>query len=517
MRRRIWIASATITLLLGVGLGESWGQTFTHQQSLMPSGGSGRHQIGLTVAISGDTAVVSAQDYHPYPCFNPFDSNCSGSLPGPGSAHVFVRSNGSWIHQQRLAASNGTIADTFGASLAISGERIVIGAPRMESAYVFERSGTVWTEQHTLKAKNAAPYDGFGTSVAISRETIVVGAPGADQRSLADAGSAYVFENSGGSWIQQQLVNQPPGAGDAFGCAVAIGEDLLVVGAHGDDAHGTTAVFTRSGGVWSWQGTLAAHDASAGDGFGASVAISGTTVVVGAPNDDEYSFADSGSIYVFAGRGAFWSQQQKIVNPYSAATDRFGYSVGISGSMLAVGTPNDELNGTRQGTAVVFESIAGVWREDQWFLFETGTPSPAFGHSVAISGGTVVVGAPGVGLLMGGSAQVFSTNTRPTIQAATVQSPPPLVVSRSVIATVGDQQDFQSAMTVTVNGAASATVNGVTVSAISIDAWGTVTADVVAISANAEASFVLRVTDTTGLFAEATLVVRNLMISGFQN
>ena len=109
---------------------------------------------------------------------------------------------------------------------------------------------------------------------------------------------------------------------------------------------------------------------------------------------------------------------------------------------------------------------------------------------------------------------MFATETRPTIQAATVQSPPPFTVTRPVIASVGDQQDAQSALTITVNGGASATVNGVTVSAISVDQSGTVTANVMAVSANANASFVLRVTDTTGLFAEGTLVVRNLVLFG---
>jgi hypothetical protein len=147
----------------------------------------------------------------------------------------------------------------------------------------------------------------------------------------------------------------------------------------------------------------------------------------------------------------------------------------------------------------------------QWFLFMTGTQFPLFVNSVAINEGTVVVGAPSW-YWLGGSAQVFDQNTRPTIWAEVVQRPSAFQVVRAIIATVADAQDNQSALTVTVNGAASAAVNGVTISAIGVDAWGAVTADVAAYGGASDASFTLRVTDTGGLFAEATLVVRDLTI-----
>lgn len=516
MRRRIQVASTTIALLLGVGLSESWGQTFAHQQSLRAWGISplATHQFGLSVAISGDTLVVGGQQYYPgmlagVPACPPW------CLPDVGSAYVFVRSNGTWTPQQILVASDGSPWDRFGAAVAISGERIVIGAPNKPAAYIFERNGGVWTQQYKLQAPSGTAADGFGSSVAIIRDAIVVGAPWADHRGLVDAGSAYVFENSGVVWIPQELLNQPPGAGDGFGSSVAIGPDKVVVGAPGDDGHGTVAVFARSGGVWSWQHTLVAIDAAAGDGFGNSVALSGTTVAVGAPGDDDESNSDTGSAHLFTGRNGVWSQRQKLVNPGAASHDKFGLWVALSGTRLVVGIPYDALPGLpRHGTAVVYESSGGNWNLHQWFRLATGTPSPVFAGSVAISDQTVVVGASGQYEDGGGTAEVFATETRPTIQAATLQSPPPFVVTRPVIAGISDHQDLQSALTVTVNGGASATVNGVTVSAISVDQSGTVTADVLAVSANANVSFVLRVTDTTGLFAEATLVVRNFTIGG---
>ena len=239
--------------------------------------------------------------------------------------------------------------------------------------------------------------------MAIGDDTIVVGAPGTDDGPLIDTGSAYVFENSGGSWIPQELVNAPRGAGDVFGSSVAISGSTIVVGAPANGApvgHGTATIFARTNGVWSWQQTLFANDAAAGDRFGASVAIGGTTVVVGAPNDDDFGIVDQGSAYVFGGKGGVWWQKQKLINLYPGDFDGFGSSVATNGNMVVVGVPNDELFGTPdQGTALVYEWSGGAWRVHQWFLFMTGTVWRALGTSVAISEGTVVVGAPGAFML----------------------------------------------------------------------------------------------------------------------
>jgi hypothetical protein len=278
-------------------------------------------------------------------------------------------------------------------------------------------------------------------------------------------------------------------------------------------AHGTATIFARTNGVWSWQQRLFASGTAAGDRFGAAVAISGTLVVVGAPNADDFGVVDQGSAYVFVGKGGVWWEQQKLINLYPADYDGFGHSVATNGKMIVVGVPNAELFGTPdQGTALVYEWSSGAWRVHQWFLFMTGTVWPAFGASVAISEGTVVVGAPNRSSF-GGTAEVFDTNTRPLIYAEVVQRPSAFQSIRATIATVGDVEDTHSALTVTVNGAASALVNGVTISGIGVDAGGTVTADVAAYSGASDASFTLRVTDTGGLFAEATLVVRNLTIN----
>jgi FG-GAP repeat protein len=252
--------------------------------------------FGVSVAVSGDTIVVGAWDN-------------DGGSENSGSAYVFVRSGVSWTEQQKLTASDAAAGDDFGGSVAIDGDTAVVGARLNDdagdssgSAYVFVRSGTTWTEQQKLTASDAAERDSFGESVAVSGDTAVVGARWNDDAGDS-SGSAYVFVRSGTTWTEQQKLTASDAAeGDFFGISVAISGDTAVVGVRNDDVvginSGSAYVFVRSGTIWTEQQKLTASDAAAVDRFGLDVAISGDTVVVGAPANDDAGF-NSGSVYIY--------------------------------------------------------------------------------------------------------------------------------------------------------------------------------------------------------------------------
>src|SRR5262249_33890721 len=159
--------------------------------------------------------------------------------------------------------------------------------------------------------------DQLGASVAISGDTVVVGAPLSDIGANADQGSAYVFIRSfigsGADWTQQKKLTAADGAaGNLFGISVALSGDTLAVGAYGDDIganrnQGSAYVFTRSfigsGADWTQQKKLTAADGEINNLFGVSVALSGDTLVVGAFNDDIGGNANQGSAYVFIRSG----------------------------------------------------------------------------------------------------------------------------------------------------------------------------------------------------------------------
>jgi FG-GAP repeat len=279
------------------------------------------------------------------------------------------------------------------------------------------RSDGVWSRQQKLLAADARANDFFGTSVAISGETVVAGAPYEDGRGDPGQGLAYVFLRSGGVWGQQQKLD-PVGATPfgAFGTSVAISGETVVVGAPFDHAaggfnQGSAYVFLRSGGIWSQQQKLEASDAAWFDNFGASVAISGETVVVGAPRDDIAAGFTQGSAYVFVRSDGVWSQQQKLEAADAAEDDEFGDSVAISGETVVAGAPyGDGAAGFTQGSAYVFVRSDGVWSQQQKLEAADAADGDRFGDSVAISGETVVAGAhydDGAEGSLQGSAHVF--------------------------------------------------------------------------------------------------------------
>jgi hypothetical protein len=154
-----------------------------------------------------------------------------------GSAYVFVRSGAAWSQQQKLTASDAAADSQFGHSAAISGDRALVGAFRADAAatnsgaaYVFVRNGSTWAQEQKLTASDAAADDGFGWSVDVEGDIAVIGAhlPGPD----GHVGSAYAFiRNNVGTWIQQQkIVSSDSQPDDDFGISVALSGTTLVVG-----------------------------------------------------------------------------------------------------------------------------------------------------------------------------------------------------------------------------------------------------------------------------------------------
>jgi uncharacterized repeat protein (TIGR01451 family) len=390
------------------------GAAWTLQQKLLASDGASADHLGISVSLSGETAVVGAS---------------GDDLPGAGeagSAYVFVRSGTTWTEQQKLVTSDGATGDVFGYSVCISGETVVAGARFDDiggavdagSAYVFIRSGTTWSEQQKLLASvSGAAFDLFGGSVSVSGDTVVIGAERDDTPAGTDAGAAYVFVRSGTTWSEQQkLVPADGAAGDAFGSSVSISGDTVVVGAAGDDEPGaleagSVYVFVRSGTTWTQQQKLLASDGAQLDRFGSAVALSGDTVVVGSPFDDNTGGVDAGSAYVFVRSGTTWTEEQKLLPSDGAANDSFGLSVSAAGDTVVAGMPNDfNAGGVQAGSAYVFVRSGTIWSEQQKLLASDGASSDHFGVSVSVSGDTVIAGAnddDNPGGTNAGSAYVF--------------------------------------------------------------------------------------------------------------
>lgn len=356
---------------------------WVQQAYLKGSGTEALSLFGGSVAISGDTIAVGAH-----------------GEASSGAVYVFVRDGSTWSQEARIPAPSGaTFDDRFGLSVALSGDTLVVGAPREDSsatgvdgdqlnngslnsgaAFVFVRNDTNWNQQAYLKASNADANDHFGEHVAIFGGTIVVGATdeasassgvdsSGDDDSLPFSGAAYVFERTGGVWAQEAYLKASnPGELDAFGGAVDVGAGTVVVGAFGESSAatgvdgnqlddsanvaGAAYVFTRAGSTWSQEAYLKASNTDLGDRFGSSVALADNTLLVGAPN--ERSDADSpegdeasnsailaGAAYLFRCSEGSWSQATYLKSFNSDQLDSFGSTVALDGDQAVVGAAGE--------------------------------------------------------------------------------------------------------------------------------------------------------------------------------
>ena len=313
------------------------GTTWSRQARLTADDGAAYDNFGVSIALDGDTALIGAD----------------GANDGRGAAYVFLRSGTTWFQQARLIASGGALFDGLGGAVALSGETALVGAPgdtiglatNCGSAFVFVRSGTSWSAQAQLFDTGGAANDHFATSVALVGENALVGAAGDDVGSRADQGSAFVFVRGGTSWsLEAQLVSSTGASGDGLGASVAFSGDSALVGAPAADIgtavdQGSATLFVRSAASWSEQAQLTTSSGAPGDGFGASVALSGDLALIGAANDTVGANLAQGSATVFLRTGTTWSEDVRLTAGDGSTGDQFGAAVALSGRDTLVGAP----------------------------------------------------------------------------------------------------------------------------------------------------------------------------------
>jgi hypothetical protein len=362
--------------------------------------------FGVRVAISGDTLAVGA------PGESSGATGVNGnqsdtSAPASGAVYVFKRTGGTWMQQAYIKASNTQAGDDFGASVAVDGDTLTVGAPHEDSSatsingnqadnsmmdagavYVFQRSGTAWVQQAYIKPLDTEAGDEFGGSIALSGGTLAVGAVGeassatgidgdATSSGAYHSGAVYVFQRFSTTWGQQAYIKASNSrAGTYFGDKVALFEDTLAAsapyeassatGVNGDQTFQNTSnagavyVFQRTGTAWSQQAYVKASNTQANQFFGVSVAISGNTLAIGAMgesssatgvngNQTDTSAYAAGAAYVFERTGATWAQQAYVKASNTERNDYFGASITLFGEILAVGANQESSNATGVG------------------------------------------------------------------------------------------------------------------------------------------------------------------------
>jgi len=298
----------------------------------------------------------------------------------------------------------GAAVDIDGDTAAISGYGFIFSDFPDPTVYLYRKEGTTWTLKQSLIAQGD-PQASFGFSVALSGNTLVVGAPG-DNTAGSSAGAAYVYVRDGDTWsLQQKLIASDAANFAQFGISVDITGDTIVVGAHGDDDSGyqtgAAYVYHRDGVTWTEQQKLKASDEAPESAFGLSVSINGQTIAVGSPSQASGVF-NSGAVYVFVNNGGSWQQQQKIKANITQENQQLGSSVGISGDTIVatapgeiVGVPsNNAQNVHSHGAAYVFQRSGTSWVQSKRFYERDTNRTGGFATTAAIDGDTIIIGDP---------------------------------------------------------------------------------------------------------------------------
>jgi hypothetical protein len=380
---------------------------WTQQAYIKASNAGITDEFGYSVAVSGDTLAVGA--HNEASAVSGIDGNqLNNSAAGAGAVYVFTRDGaGNWSQQAYIKASNTGAGDEFGASVALAGDTLAVGAPLEDSAtdiingeqlnesaanagavYVFVRNGAgTWQQQAYVKASNTDAGDRFGHRVAMSGDTLAVSARDEDSASVGvggdqagdmavNSGAAYVFVRDGnGQWTQQAYVKASnAGANDIFGASLVLDNDTLAVGSPYEDSAANTIngeqlnedafnagaayVFVRDGnGLWSQQAYVKSANSETRDLFGWSIALSGDTLLVGATGEASASTGvnseaggndadEAGAAYVFVRNAGLWSQSAYVKPSNTGTEDQFGIGVAVSGETLAIGARAEDSDGT---------------------------------------------------------------------------------------------------------------------------------------------------------------------------
>lgn len=363
--RIAWSRTLGAGALVLIGAGAAPAQVQYESAKLTASDAARQDYFGASVAISCDVAVIGA----------PGDDD-------RGSAYIFRRRGTDWIQEQKLLG--------FGGGVAVSGDTIMVTAPRANAVYAYGWNGHEWVFRQALTPGDAQPY--FGISPQIDGDVAVFGQfPDSGQ-----GGAVYVFRRHQDTWIQEQkLLSPEPGAEDNFGLSASVSGNVIVAGARFHDFGGGAYVFRWNGSSWIQEQRLTASDRSPveDDHFGESVAVEGNTILVGAPTDGR-PLDDSGAVYVYSytpGAATPWVEVQKLAS-LNADPGLFGIVLAMHEDVALVG----ELAGAAgpaSGTAYLYEATNPGFQLNRILLPSDAEALDGFGSSVSLSDAYAIVGA----------------------------------------------------------------------------------------------------------------------------
>ncbi|MGO9149058.1 MAG: FG-GAP repeat protein [Acidimicrobiales bacterium] len=339
------------------------------------------HRFGVVLVAAAILVVF----FVPLPHLSLFKRLVSSPNPSPATSRSKTLPVGTRLAE--LRGSDTVAGDYFGAAVAIDGDTAVVGAFEHDNdagrAYVFSKTSSGWKQTAELEGSDIVAGDNFGVAVGISGSTIVVGASSYEQSS---AGRAYVFTKTESGWKQVAELSGPGGRAVQEHISVAISDATIVIGWNYPNVSppvpGVAWVYADTATGWRRTAVLGGPNTPS---FGYSVAVSGSTVIVGAISAPPAQ--PLGVAYVFTKTATGWMQSAELHSPDASNAFSFGFSTAISGSTALVGSDG-------AAPVYVFTKAATGWRNVADLKGSDTVTGDGFGSTLAISGSTAVVGAP---------------------------------------------------------------------------------------------------------------------------
>ncbi len=387
-------------------------------QKLLPDGGDSFANYGIATSIAGDLAVVGQwkRDTDPN-----FDS---------GKAFVYAFNGSTWSQVAELIAPDAVNGDYFGAAVATDGTTIVVGAPykaldgvnQAGQVYIYRDLGAGWVLVDTVRSVGVTPGDQFGSAVDVQGDTVVVGAYSDRRGNDSEAGSVFVFTESGGVFPETAFLQVPTASFRAHvGRSVAIDNGVLVAGANDEEGGsgnngGAAYVWVFNEG-WQLVQRLTPPNPQTWVSFGESIDIKDGVIVVGDPERSVTGASGGGAAFVYRpSSGGLWGYDTMITPSGVFSDDAFANRVSLAdANTLVAGAHNDDDFGPQTGSAFVFRFDGSSWVQTGPFYANDRAIGDNFGWSVCADGNRAIIGAIGDDDFapQSGSAYIFDLGCAP--------------------------------------------------------------------------------------------------------
>ena len=377
--------------------------------SISPADLEAQDKLGAAVAVCDGRLAVGI----------PGDDDLA---PDAGAVLIYRKEGTGFVFEEKLYAQTPEADAMFGSAIACSGSMFVIGFPGKDSALakgtgpdkgaaVFQLGGGATALLQQLIMSNLAQTNQFGASIAMDGGNMVIGAP-----NMNGAGAAVMFGLGNGLPFANQTTLTDPGgsAGDGFGMSVDVSNGNVLIGSPmgsvpgGPLGSGVAQMFSNLLGSDDWNsiGKFTNTNPSSGDQFGASVSLDGGNIAVGAPMNDAGG-VDAGAAFVFSFAGNLINQQAQLLPGAGQSGDNFGSSLALANGQIAIGAPGSGAS----GSAFVFQTAAGIWEQIAALTGDSLGGGAGFGTTISFDGTTIFVGAPNQGA-SAGAAQAFPAGDR---------------------------------------------------------------------------------------------------------